>query len=117
MGPSLVGTFCAVGSIACTVCVVKCLVGVCKMACMDKKLPFDTTKEETELAAIREREEEDVARILSEKYGMAYTDLALKAINTDALRVVPEEKARAAEAVAFDEAGEDPSLGLHPPHN
>jgi hypothetical protein len=31
-------------------------------------LPFDTKKEESELAAIREREEEDVARILSEKY-------------------------------------------------
>ena len=84
---------------------------------MDQKLPFDTAKEEAELAAIREREEEDVARILSEKYGLTYTDLALKAINTDALRVVPEEKARAAEAVAFDEAGKHLSLGLHNPHN
>ena len=81
------------------------------------KLPFDPTKEEAELAAIHEREEEDVARIISEKYGLTYTNLALKVVNTDALRIVPEDKARAAEAVAFDEAGKHLSLGLHNPHN
>jgi len=87
------------------------------MACMDKKLPFDTTKEEAELAAIHEREEEDVARILSEKYGMAYTDLALKAVNVDALRIIPEEEARAASAAAFDIVAKKLSLALADPHN
>src|SRR3989338_5337939 len=84
---------------------------------MDKKLPFDTTKEEAELAAIHEREEEDVARILSEKYGMAYTDLAFKAINVDALRLIPEEEARRAETVAFDVVAKKLSLALANPHN
>ena len=84
----------------------------------DKKpLPFDTTKEEAELAAIHEREEEDVARILSEKYGMAYTDLAFKAINVDALRLIPEEEARRAETVAFDVVAKKLSLALTNPHN
>jgi type IV pilus assembly protein PilB len=84
---------------------------------MDKKLPFDTTKEEAELAAIHEREEEDVARILSEKYGLAYTDLALKAINVDALRIVPAGTARAAQAAAFDMVAKKLSLALTDPHN
>lgn len=84
---------------------------------MSRKLPFDTAKEEAELAAIREREEEDVARILSEKYGLRYTDLALKAINVDALRIVPEEEARAAKAVAFDVVAKKLSLALADPHS
>src|SRR5690242_12972305 len=84
---------------------------------MDKKLPFDTTKEEAELAAIHEREEEDVAHILSEKYGMIYTDLSLKAINMDALRLIPEEEAKAAQAAAFDVVAKKLSLALADPHN
>ena len=80
-------------------------------------LPFDPAKEDAQLAAIHEREEEDVARIISEKYGLTYVDLALKAINTDALRAIPEVEARAAGAVAFDEAGKNLSLALHDPHN
>src|SRR3989344_878286 len=81
------------------------------------KLPFDPAKEEAELAAIHEREEEDVARILSEKYHMLYTDLALKAVNVDALRLIPEDKAKAAEAAAFDVVAKKLSLALANPHN
>ena len=80
-------------------------------------LPFDPAKEDAQLAAIHEREEEDVAHILSEKYGMTYADLSMQAINTDALRLIPEEKARAAEAIAFAEAGKHVSLAIHNPHN
>ncbi len=80
-------------------------------------LPFDTKKEEAQLAVVREREEEDLARILSEKYGMTYADLSMRAINTDALRLIPEEKARAAEIVAFDAAGKNVSLAIHNPNN
>ena len=41
-------------------------------------LPFDTEHEKTKLAQVREREEEDIASILSDKYGMSYIDLSLK---------------------------------------
>ncbi|MDE1944481.1 MAG: type II/IV secretion system protein [Patescibacteria group bacterium] len=82
-----------------------------------KKLPFDTSKEESELAAIHEREEEDVARILSEKYGMPYADLALKTVNADALRLIPEEEARATKAAAFDVVAKKLSLAVNDPHN
>jgi len=79
-------------------------------------LPFDTAKEERELSEAREREEEDVTRILSEKYGLAYVDLSLKEIDNDALRVIPEQDARAAEAVAFARAAEHLSLAIHNPN-
>jgi len=79
--------------------------------------PFDTKHEDEQLAEIREREEEDVVRILSEKYGIAYADLSMKEIDADAIRVIPEEDARSAEAAAFARAAETISLAVHNPNN
>ncbi|MCX6787413.1 MAG: GspE/PulE family protein [Candidatus Kaiserbacteria bacterium] len=80
-------------------------------------LPFDTEQETNKLAEVREREEEDVAHILSEKYGMTYVDLSLKEIDTDALRTIPEEDARAAEVVVFARTAKMLSLAVHNPNN
>lgn len=80
-------------------------------------MSFDTNAEETKLASAREREEEDVVKILSDKYGLTYTDLSLVAIDTEALRVIPHEKAKAAEAAAFEKAGAHLSLAVHNPNN
>ena len=80
-------------------------------------LPFDTKHTDDELGEIREREEEDVERILSEKYGISYADLSLQEIDTDALRVIPEEEARAAEAAAFAKTAKALSLAIHNPNN
>ncbi|MBI4065944.1 Flp pilus assembly complex ATPase component TadA [Candidatus Kaiserbacteria bacterium] len=78
---------------------------------------FDTESEDAKLAQIREREEEDVAQILSEKYGMAYADLTLTEIDNDALRVIPEAAAREAEAAAFAKTGKALTLALHNPNS
>ncbi|MCX6786240.1 MAG: hypothetical protein NTU85_00195, partial [Candidatus Kaiserbacteria bacterium] len=78
---------------------------------------FDSEKEDAKLAEIREREEEDVAHILSEKYGLQYADLSLQEIDTDALRVIPEEEALAAEAAAFAKTAKVLSLAVHNPNN
>ncbi len=80
-------------------------------------LPFDTKKTDAQLAGVREREEEDVARILSEKYGVPYTDLTLHEIDTEALRIIPEDDARTAEAAAFARANKTLSLAVHNPNN
>ena len=80
-------------------------------------LPFDTGQTERALAEIHEREEEDVARILSEKYGMQYADLSLTQIDNDALRTIPEETARAADAAAFEKVAQTISLAVHNPNN
>jgi type IV pilus assembly protein PilB len=80
-------------------------------------LPFDTNSENEKLAVFREREEEDLARILSEKYGLPYADLSGQPIDMEALRLVPEEEAKAAEAVAFDKAAKKISLAVRNPQN
>ncbi len=80
-------------------------------------LPFNPADEEAKLARIREREEEDVARVLSEKYGMTYADLSLTDIDADALRLIPEADARAAEAAAFAHAAKELSLAVRNPNN
>ena len=80
-------------------------------------LPFDIDKETQKLAAVREREEEDVAHILAEKYGMTYADLSLQEIDNDALSTIPEAEARVAETTAFARAGKSLSLAIHNPNN
>ncbi len=80
-------------------------------------LPFDTRGSDRKLAETRESEEEDVARILSEKYGMGYVDLSLKEVDNEALRVIPEEQARLAEAAAFVKTAKTLSLAVHNPNN
>jgi type IV pilus assembly protein PilB len=77
---------------------------------------FDTEREDAGLASAREREEEDVAKILSNKYGLAYADLSLVAIDTEALRLVPEERAREARAAAFALTGKTISLAVENPN-
>lgn len=78
---------------------------------------FDTDAEDAKLKALREKEEEDLARILSEKYGLTYTDLSVTPVNVDALRLVPEEDARRAEVVAFDHSGKKLLVALANPQN
>jgi type IV pilus assembly protein PilB len=80
-------------------------------------LPFDVKSEETKIHNIREREEEDLAHVLSEKYGISYMDLSSHDIDGDALRTIPEEEARAAEAAAFEKTAKTLSIGLHNPNN
>ena len=58
-------------------------------------------KQEERLEELRRREEEQLAEVLSQKYGVEYADLTSKSIDTDALRLVAEAKARETETAAF----------------
>lgn len=78
---------------------------------------FDTTAQDEKLARIREAEEEDLARILSDKYGLSYTDLSVVPVSVEALRLIAEEKARAGEIVAFEKAAKQVSVALRNPQN
>ena len=62
---------------------------------------FNEKKQDERLHELRAKEEEQLAQILSQKYGVDYSDLTSKAINSDALRLIPEEEARKAEIAAF----------------
>ncbi len=78
---------------------------------------FDTEEENRKLASVHEQEEEDLARLLSEKYGFTYTDLTIIPLNVDALRLIPEKEARQAELVAFDKSGKHVSVAMRNPNN
>ncbi|MDO8548472.1 MAG: GspE/PulE family protein, partial [bacterium] len=78
---------------------------------------FDDTEEIKRLNFLRKREEEELAQMLSRKYGVEYVDLSLIAVNSDALRLVPEATSRAAEAAAFGRVGKRISLAARAPEN
>lgn len=78
---------------------------------------FNDASEEAKLAHVREREEEDVVNILSDKYGLPYADLSLREIDNDALRLIPEEEAHMAEAAAFKKTAKVLSLAISNPNN
>ncbi|MBP7741542.1 MAG: type II/IV secretion system protein [Candidatus Pacebacteria bacterium] len=78
---------------------------------------FDTDGENEKLAHLREAEEEDLARILADKYRFTYTDLTMMPINVDALRLLPEQDSRQAEMVIFDKNGHHLNVAIHNPQN
>lgn len=78
---------------------------------------FDTNAEDHKLDEIRAREEEDLAKILSEKYGFPYMDVALYPLNMDALRIIPEAEARKAEIAAFEKNGKHLLVAFRAPEN
>jgi type II secretory ATPase GspE/PulE/Tfp pilus assembly ATPase PilB-like protein len=73
--------------------------------------------ENDKLDEIRVREEEDLAELLSSRYGLTYTDLTLHEMDADALRTIPEEQARGAEVVAFAKNAKNLSIALRNPNN
>ncbi len=74
-----------------------------------------TDKTDRELDELRRREEEELAMMLSKKYGITYQDLTRLSINTEALRLIPEEAAREAEVAAFAVVGKKLSLAVRSP--
>lgn len=80
-------------------------------------LPFDTEAENQKLASLRIREEEDLAEVLSSKYGLTYADLSVTPVNVDAIRLLSEEEARTSESAVFDKNGKHVSLAVRNPQN
>jgi len=78
---------------------------------------FADQDEQKRIEFLRQREEEALAQMLSQKYGVEYVDLSLVPINTDALRILPEATAKAAEAAAFGRVGKRLSLAVRAPES
>jgi type II secretory ATPase GspE/PulE/Tfp pilus assembly ATPase PilB-like protein len=78
---------------------------------------FDEEKQTKKLNELRKDEEENLARVLSEKYGVNYIDLATVAVNSDALRVVPEAEARETNVAVFDILGKKIKIAVLAPHS
>ncbi|MDR3570738.1 MAG: GspE/PulE family protein [Candidatus Pacebacteria bacterium] len=62
---------------------------------------FNEKKQDERLKELRLREEEQLAEMLSKKYGIEYVDLTSKAIDTDALRLIAEPEAKQTEVAPF----------------
>ncbi len=77
----------------------------------------DDPEQVKRLEHLRRQEEEDLAHILSPKYGLEYLDLTLVSINTDALRLILEAEARDAEVAAFGHVGKKVSVAVRSPEN
>lgn len=78
---------------------------------------FNDTEEQKRIDFLRKREEEELAQVLSSKYGVEYVDLSLVAVNVDALRVIAEAEAKEAEAAAFGRVGKKLSVAVRAPEN
>lgn len=76
---------------------------------------FQEEKTKRKLELLKKKEEEDSVEILSQKYKTPYVDLALFPVEIDALKIVPEEKARKAELAVFQATGKNLKIGVRNP--
>ncbi len=74
-------------------------------------------KQEKRLEELRKKEEEDVVQILATKYGLDFIDLRPIPINTDALRLIPEDLAREAKIAAYDRVAKKIQIVVFSPKN
>jgi len=78
---------------------------------------FDETVQKQKLAALRAAEEERLAKILAERYGLPYLDLSRIPIEIDALHSLPEKDAREGKLAVFRAAGKKLDVGVLAPRN
>jgi type IV pilus assembly protein PilB len=79
--------------------------------------PFDDGSQQRHLDEMREREAEDLAHILSERYSVPYIDLTKVSINTDALKLIPEDIARRTGIALFEITGKNIDAAVLAPRN
>jgi type IV pilus assembly protein PilB len=79
-------------------------------------IQFDEDKQNQKIKTLLVQEEEELAMLLSGKYGLHYADLSVVVINTDALRLMPEKEARAANLAVFDSVGKKLSVAIISPN-
>lgn len=77
---------------------------------------FDDEKQNQKVKTLLNQEEEELASMLSQKYGLRYVDLSVVVINIDALRLVTEKESRASNLVVFDSVGKNLSVAVLSPN-
>ncbi len=78
---------------------------------------FDDVKQNTQLSEIHKTEEEELVKLLSDKYNLPYIDLRGIAPEPDAMNFLHEEEARDAGVVPFKLVGQKLYLGTLSPGN
>jgi len=75
----------------------------------------DDTPQMQKLKKLRKKSEERLIKTFAAQNGIKYIDLSLKSINTDALKIISEEKAKEAMAIAFDMSDKKIYLAVRSP--
>lgn len=76
---------------------------------------FEEEKQKRKLELLKRQEEEESVKILSQKYKLPYVDLSRFPIEIDAIKIVPQEQARAGELVVFQMTGRRLSVAVRNP--
>lgn len=80
-------------------------------------IKFDENDQDDRVDLLHKKEEEELASILSSRYGLPYVDLSTVPINIDALRVIKEDEARKAEMAVFDITDKKIAVAVVSPNN
>jgi len=80
-------------------------------------IQFNEDKQRERLNELREQEEEGLAKVMSQKYGLQYIDLSVTPINIDALRVIKEADAREAGVAPFNIVNKKIYIAIISPNN
>jgi type II secretory ATPase GspE/PulE/Tfp pilus assembly ATPase PilB-like protein len=78
---------------------------------------FDEEKQEKHVSELRKEEEEELAQVLSAKYGVNYIDLTTSPINLEGLRLIDEKTSRANRIGVFDRVGQKIKVACVAPEN
>ena len=78
---------------------------------------FDDNIDNERFLEIRRQEEDNLIKTLASQYGYSYADLRGITINPDALKLLTEETARAAQAVIFEKNRNHISIAIRNPNN
>ncbi len=79
-------------------------------------ITFDDNKSNERLDGLRQREEEDLAELIASKYSLPYVDLSGIAINTDGLKLIPQELAEKAKIAVYDMNGKKLKIAVITPN-
>jgi type IV pilus assembly protein PilB len=78
--------------------------------------PLKNSRIDDKIETLKLQEEEELAQMLSSRYGIKYADLTSVSINTNALRIIPEENARKAKIAGFDLLNKKLNLAIQSPN-
>ena len=78
---------------------------------------FDEEKQNERVERLRQKEEEALASSLSSYHGVPYLDLSTTPINIDALRIIKEADARAADIAVFNATDKKIDVAVLSPQN
>lgn len=78
---------------------------------------FNDGNDSKQFAAMREKEAEALAQILSERYDLPYVDLSRVIVDNNAIRIIPEASSRDAKIVVFGINQHQVSVAVQTPNN